>query len=296
MADKGFDPSRYLTKVGSADYLEIKWRLVWLREMHPDAVIETDLHHADDQSATFKARVAIPGGGSATGWASETYSDFRDFLEKAETKALGRALAALGFGTQFTYDFDGPIADSPVDRSRGQGATNAPREHVNTETGEITRGAAPVARAGQSVTPNQIKFMHALAEEKKLTHDDLHAMTMSKYGTGVGTLDRRDASAFVDYLKAFRPGVDTVPVVTTQAPTPIRQSAPPLPAEDGENVSYTEFWNYARSRNVDAKRFVELTQQGVEGKTPEQLRTLLDTTLASMPKATGTAGNDRYTS
>jgi len=62
-----FDPSRYLTKVGHSDYLEVKWRLVWLREAHPDATIDTELVSHDDQMAVFRARVSILGGGSATG-------------------------------------------------------------------------------------------------------------------------------------------------------------------------------------------------------------------------------------
>ena len=38
-----FDPTRYLTKVNGRDYLEVKWRLVWLRSVHPTARIETEL-------------------------------------------------------------------------------------------------------------------------------------------------------------------------------------------------------------------------------------------------------------
>ena len=97
--DRTFEPGRHLTRINGAEYLEVKWRLVWLREQHPDAIVETGLHSADDRQAIFKATVSIPNGGSATGWGSESPNDFRDFLEKAETKALGRALAALGFGT-----------------------------------------------------------------------------------------------------------------------------------------------------------------------------------------------------
>ncbi|MGI9253001.1 MAG: hypothetical protein ACR2J8_04590, partial [Thermomicrobiales bacterium] len=86
-----FEPSRYLTTINGSDYLEVKWRLVWLREQHPDARIETDLVSLDHTVAVFKATVTIPGAGSATGWGSEGPDDFRDFIEKAETKAIGRA-------------------------------------------------------------------------------------------------------------------------------------------------------------------------------------------------------------
>lgn len=98
-----FEPSRYLTKIngkgGPKDYLEVKWRLVWLREKHPDANISTTLERYDSNEAVVHAFISIPNGGSAGGLGSETKTDFNDYLEKAETKAIGRALAALGFGT-----------------------------------------------------------------------------------------------------------------------------------------------------------------------------------------------------
>src|SRR3990172_2614361 len=105
MSTKSFDASKYLTDVNGKDYLEVKWRLLWLRTEHPDAVIETELVKHGAGLALFRARVTVPGGGTASGWGSETAEDFGDYIEKAETKALGRALTALGYGTQFCEDF-----------------------------------------------------------------------------------------------------------------------------------------------------------------------------------------------
>ena len=101
-----FDPTPYLRKIGGRgrtgeDYLDVKHRLLWLRTEHPDAQIVTEHIQIDEQSAIFKATVAIPGGGTASGHGSETAADFPDYIEKAETKALGRALNALGYGAQF---------------------------------------------------------------------------------------------------------------------------------------------------------------------------------------------------
>ena len=80
---------------------------LWLRKEHPDAEIVTELVQHDPQMAIFKATVTVPTGGRATGYGSETASDFPDFIEKAETKAIGRALNALGYGAQFG-DFQRP--------------------------------------------------------------------------------------------------------------------------------------------------------------------------------------------
>src|SRR5215204_2700591 len=167
-----FDPSRYLTKVGASDYLEVKWRLVWLREAHPDATIDTELVSHDDGMAVFRARVAIPGGGSASGFGSEGYNDFRDYLEKAETKALGRALAALGFGTQFCPDFEfgadrGAVVDSPIDFASTRGRRMA-------EGQADSGGDRRVASLNQPVTPRQLKFIQAIAREKGLSDDELN--------------------------------------------------------------------------------------------------------------------------
>ena len=97
--------------------------------------------------------VSIPGGGSATGWGSESSGDFRDYLEKAETKAIGRALAALGFGTQFCPDFEfgaaaGRVVDSPVK------VTARPRPNAGAERQE----SASVAAIGpdQPATPTSL--------------------------------------------------------------------------------------------------------------------------------------------
>ena len=98
-----FDPAQYLSKFDGKDYLEVKWRIMWLRSEYPDAHVATEIvqHNEEAGFALFRAEVELPGGGRSTGWGSETVRDFHDYIEAAETKALGRALASLGYGTQF---------------------------------------------------------------------------------------------------------------------------------------------------------------------------------------------------
>lgn len=198
--ERPFDPSRYLRKLGGKDYLEVKWRLLWLRTEHPDAVMRTELARLEDGFALFKAHVAIPGGGEATGWGSETRQDFFDYIEKAETKALGRALAALGFGTQFCEDFDfaagsagnGHVVDSPVD---------APAP---------TNGAGPLARptpisqgTGSLATPAQLKLIYLTAtRDLQISEESLEERCQAQYGRLPLHLTKREASEFIDALKA----------------------------------------------------------------------------------------------
>lgn len=97
------------------DYMPVNHRIAWLRADHPDAAIETELIQFDPEfpcvdaqgqikgrgRAVFRASVSIPGRGSATGYGSETAAGFKDYIEKAETVALGRALRALGYSAEF---------------------------------------------------------------------------------------------------------------------------------------------------------------------------------------------------
>lgn len=118
-----FDPRRHLVRLRGGEYLEVKWRLVWFRNDHPEASIVTDLVHFSDEYAVVRATVRTRDGAEATGFGMERSSEFGDYLEKAETKAIGRALAALGYGTAFAIDFGDPlpVQDAGQDSSlRGQ--------------------------------------------------------------------------------------------------------------------------------------------------------------------------------
>lgn len=201
-----FDPVRYLVNIGGkGEYLEVKWRLVWLRSLHPNAIVETELIRLENFDAVFKARVIIPDGGSATGWGSESANDFRDFIEKAETKAIGRALAALGFGTQFCQDHDfgatdGRIVDTPVSIN----TYNGNRARRPARNGTDNDQAAQAAAANQRATERQVKFIHAIAREAGLDELELAEWSQELYGMGVDELNRRDASALIEALQRRR--------------------------------------------------------------------------------------------
>lgn len=100
-----FNPREHLIRVkGGQEYLPVAARLVWFRDEHPEWSIETEPHliDLDKRVAVFRATVKDEQGrviASAT--KMETGSDFGDFLEKAETGSVGRALAICGYGTQF---------------------------------------------------------------------------------------------------------------------------------------------------------------------------------------------------
>lgn len=180
--EKRFKASRYLTKLEGKDYLEVKWRLLWLRTEHPDAVITTELMKHEGGMALFKAKITLLNGGEATGWGSETITDFGDYIEKAETKALGRACAALGYGTQFCADFD--FHEKPVDAPVvGKG----PRRSLATEA--------------------QVKTIYLIAQEEYgLTEEQMNQHAKKAYGRLPAELTKQEASQLIDRLKGKRSG------------------------------------------------------------------------------------------
>ena len=100
-----FNPNEHMMKLKGKDYLQVAWRLVWFRDDHPDWSLNADIVEQDQEHAIFKAVICDENGiQKSSGHGSESKRDFGDFLEKAETKAIGRALAMLGYGTQFAAD------------------------------------------------------------------------------------------------------------------------------------------------------------------------------------------------
>jgi hypothetical protein len=173
-----FDPTPHVMKVkGGQLYLPVKYRLMWLREEHPEAEIDTEMVHLDTekQLAVFRARVTVPGRGLATGYGSETERDFpAGWVEKAETKAVGRALAALGFGTQFAVDLDEGerVVDSPVAavprRNERPGFKVVPDQRAAVLREEVEAGLASDADASAKL-PKPADEMTADELEKTLT-------------------------------------------------------------------------------------------------------------------------------
>jgi hypothetical protein len=197
-----FEPGRHLSLVNGKDYLEVKWRLVWLRSEHPNASIETELIAHANGEAIFRALVNIPDGGSATGWGSEDAQGFGDYIEKAETKAIGRALAALGFGTQFCGDFDfgaatGRVVDSPV--------AMAP---TNMSEGAFERGKPAT---DLEATYRQRNLIQSLSREMKFSANALDELSQELTGQPLEAMSRKNASTLIDALQERRPTRNAIP-------------------------------------------------------------------------------------
>lgn len=127
----GFNPAEFTRALPNEDgtsslYLDVKYRLLWFRLHRPNGKIEPEILHIDDKSAVVCCKLYQDRSDPADQYVAKscaqrflTQDKFGDrFLEVAETAAIGRVLAAAGYGTQFCGSTDmlsDIIADAPID-------------------------------------------------------------------------------------------------------------------------------------------------------------------------------------
>lgn len=111
-----------LISLKGKDYLQVMHRLQWFNESVDSFDIQTTIFKAEKDESIVTSKVSIFDSNgrlikSSSATKREDAKGFGDHLEKAETGSIGRALALLGFGTQFAIsDLDEGvrIVDSPV--------------------------------------------------------------------------------------------------------------------------------------------------------------------------------------
>lgn len=133
-----FDPNKYMLKLpknkkvvlsngqvkwekAQTDYLPVAPRIAWFRKEHPDWSIITNAIESTNNSVVMKAIIKDSSGKViATARKRETENGFPDYIEKAETGAIGRALAMCGYGTLQAPEFDEGerFADAPIAKGK----------------------------------------------------------------------------------------------------------------------------------------------------------------------------------
>ena len=134
---KPFEPARYIIKLPKkkkvklangfvrweeteADYLPVAPRIAWFRRDHPTWSIITEEEKEAPKAVVMKATIKDEQGRViATARKKETEANFADYIEKAETGAVGRALALCGYGTLQAPEFDEGerLADAPAEKT-----------------------------------------------------------------------------------------------------------------------------------------------------------------------------------
>jgi hypothetical protein len=203
MSTTAFNPEEHLTKLpvrrknrhtntweyDHADYLEVKWRMVWFRDQNPEntkTTIRDKIIDFKNEFAFFELEVTDSKGNIEIGVGSETGADFSDYIEKAYTKAYGRALAALGYGTQFAPELEEGerIVDSPIKKEDGSFTTTAQDEPM---------------------TDPQRRAIFAIYNTLGYTENQMKEIIQKRYNKSDGKLlSKQEASDLIDHLNSLK--------------------------------------------------------------------------------------------
>lgn len=109
--------ARMIKVQGGRWYLPVASRLIWFRRDHPDWGIVTDpleINHKDNWAVFRTSIFTADGRLVSTGTKKEDLRGFGDWLEKAETGSVGRALSMLGYSTENDHELaEAVTVDSP---------------------------------------------------------------------------------------------------------------------------------------------------------------------------------------
>jgi hypothetical protein len=205
-------------------YLPARRRVQWFRGepvVHPDWTIDTDIVEHERGTRTSSSRVEggyalvrasiydTDGRLIATSVKSEFSENFMDFLEKAETGAIARALALCGYGTESAVDLDEGIgengepriADSPVAVTRSE-VPNVGRGGKSTTTtdAQVREVARQAARLGMDApgVANVIRGILPSAEVPAMSED--HAEASKTLRDFLGSLSPEDIVFIIDVM------------------------------------------------------------------------------------------------
>lgn len=257
-----FDPRPHLRELeNGAPYLDVKWRLHWLRTEHPDARIETQLLPTDGETIVCKATVTLSDGGSASGHASASRTPSASHIEQAETRAIGRALAALGYGTEYTEDdiVHARSSERPVSLVPSQPAVSQ-RPDRPERPERIDRLESDEQEPTQLAPSGRVRSMRP--------EPDVADETSIRPARAPRELRESDPDTVVEM-----PPMGRASDLRRREEPKTADAATDTPQTAAEDISWSKFWPWAKRRGYrDANHLRELLGIDVNALTPAEVR------------------------
>ena len=302
----GYTPTRedYIRVQGGKQYLPVPSRVQWFRGEHPTWGIITSIVELDWTAgyAVMRAEVIDDDGRVvASGMKTETRKGFGDFVEKAETGAVGRALARAGYGTEDALDLeDDRFADAPIQQLRGgerapaerragskpattrpaavpssgrsrrlpaaapEAGTDAPEQGEGSSPATPAPGARP--RRSQDAADEESpdywqRRIHAAAKERSIDHEGVRLIAAAVLGIAHDDLDAFSTT-------------DMVPAEFGEVDAALRSLPEPVEGETTDaylDQISTWVWPRANAKGLDAWAAIDAVVVAATGKQPDTL-------------------------
>lgn len=228
----------YIKVQGNKQYLPVPARVQWFRGEHPDWTISTSVVELQwtEGYAVMRAEVLDDTGRLiASGMKTETRKGFGDFVEKAETGAVGRALARAGYGTEDALDLEGDrYADAPIEQpERGAGGATAQASSPShapapVQPSRYRRGELAALMADKGLDTDAIEVYAAIVgipkNERPMSDASMDALIEAVRGHGTDAVIEPPGTP---------PGVsDSGPTDGPEVVPPAASGPPPKPGTD----------------------------------------------------------------
>lgn len=183
-----FNPKEHLVKIKKWDqssntfinveYLEAKWRLYWFREEHPDWTIdiELNLYPANSIPSASLAKAVILDEDNRPKAVDYGYCEkiqgkdkngqdiiHMKFVEKSITTAIARALAQLGYGTQWAIEFEEDTSN----------------EEQLSDSGTVQE--EQIQNIKDKPTAKQLEYLQFLATSHEMTEESLKNFLLQNF-------------------------------------------------------------------------------------------------------------------
>ena len=216
----GFNPAEFTRALPNEDgstslYLDVKYRLMWFRLHRPNGKIDSEIVRVDDKSAVVCCKLYADKGDAVDQYLAKSQAQrflseekFGDrYLEIAETAALGRVLAAAGYGTQFCGSTDmlsDIIADAPVDVALTEDASPALVEPNNRVVHQLAPTPHPKAEVPVTQPKRPLNTLEDYLNTMTLEDAKNVVIDVGRYsGTKLGELVMSNPGDLAWYVKNY---------------------------------------------------------------------------------------------
>lgn len=261
-------------------YTEVSALLLSLRREHPRAEIVTEHVRIEDGFAVFKATISIPDGGKATGHGSEYNGDSVDYVEEAETKAIGRALTALGYGAQIAESRSAVASDeASIAAAPASSQERAPRPDVRpviAEPDEVEESADLVPARTDDRSPVPAAASPTPIPSRARPDRRQPSSSSRSAPVEIGTARERPASQSPTPFPSQSTASSASQRASSSSAATATASAdvgdqPPL-----EDYSWTAFWKWAREQGYESKGGIEaFIGRQMNNLSPAEVRQLI---------------------